>query len=76
MEAKRQLNKDIRWQLENLRRSSATGQLRIRTSRQSLDIAVPGDLRSCQPIDDFVRMKPQTLRPVCNAGNGGIKLSQ
>ena len=56
VEAKRQLNKDIRWQLENLRRSSATGQLRIRTSRQSLDIAVPGDLRSCQPIDDFVRM--------------------
>ncbi|MDB2687596.1 hypothetical protein N9Y42_10330, partial [Mariniblastus sp.] len=56
VEAKRQLNKEIRWQLENLRRSSATGQLRIRTSRQSLEIAVPDDLRNCQPLDDFVRM--------------------
>lgn len=56
VEAKRQLNKDIRWQLEKLRRSSSTNQLRIRTGNQSLEIAVPGDLRICQPLDDFVRM--------------------
>ena len=56
VEAKRQLNKEISWQLEKLRRSNPDGQLRIRTSRQSIEIAVPGDLRSCQSIDDFVRM--------------------
>ena len=56
VEAKRQLNKEIRWQLEKLRRSNSNCQLRIHTSRQSLDITVPGDLRNCQPIDDFVRM--------------------
>ena len=56
VEAKRQLNKEIRWQLEKLRRSSSTQQLRVRTGSQSLEIAVPGDLRTCQSIDDFVRM--------------------
>ena len=56
IDAKRQLNKEIRWQLENLRRLSSNGQVRIRTNHQSLEIAVPGDLRNCQPIDDFVRM--------------------
>ena len=56
IEAKRQLNEEISWQLEKLRRSNLNGQLRIRTSRQSLEIAVPGDLRSSQTIDDFVRM--------------------
>ena len=55
-QAKRQLNKEIRWQLEKLRRSSPSSQVRIRTGRQSLEIAVPGDLRNCQSIDDFVRM--------------------
>ena len=56
LEAKRLINKDIRWQLEQLRRSSLTNQIRIRTNHQSLEIAVPGDLRNCQTIDDFVRM--------------------
>ena len=56
LKAKRQLNRDISWQLEKLRRSNPDGQLRIRTSRQSIEIAVPGDLRNSQTIDDFVRM--------------------
>lgn len=56
IEAKRQINKAIRWQLEQLRQSSPSGQLRIQLVSRKLNIAVPGDLRNCQPIDDFVRM--------------------
>ena len=56
VEAKRQLNSAIQWQLEQLRRSSEHRHVRMKLSKRWLEIAVPSNLRKCQPIDDFVRI--------------------
>ena len=55
-EAKRQISSAIQWQLEQLRRASKHRHVRMKLSERWLEIAVPSDLRNCQPIDDFVRM--------------------
>ena len=56
VEAKRQINAAIHWQLEQLRRASKYSHVRMRVTRRQLEIAVPSNLRNCQTIDDFVRM--------------------
>ena len=56
VEAKQQINAAIQWQLEQLRRASKQRHVRMKLSKHRLEIAVPSDLRNCQPIDDFVRM--------------------
>ena len=55
-DALRQIDSGIQWQLEKIRRASKTRQVRMKLTNRWLEIAVPGDLRNCQSIDDFVRM--------------------
>ena len=72
IEARRQITQAIQWQLEQLRRASKHRHVRMKLSKRWLEVAVPSDLRNCQPIDDFVRMSLKLYDLLAMQGADGL----
>lgn len=56
MAAKKQLDDQVRWQIEQLRRFSESNHVCVQVRHKVLTILVPDDLRSVERLDDFVRL--------------------
>jgi hypothetical protein len=54
--AKRQLDGQVRWQIEQLRRFSESNHVCVQVRHKVLTVSVPDDLRTSQRLDDFVRL--------------------
>lgn len=54
--AKRQLNDQVRWQIEQIRRFSASQNACVQVRQKTLVVVVPDQIRSKQRLGDFVRL--------------------
>ena len=56
MAVKRQLDDQVRWQIEQIRRFSQSKNVCVQVKHRSLIVSVPDDIRDKQRLDDFVRL--------------------